>query len=99
MPEFMKVIVMEWIEGSKGPWKGPEGIEMVRIGLRCSTDQLLRTGLFHADPHRGNLLRTPKGDLAVIDFGMMVCFMNYLKFYEQAHFRYLWLFVLLSHLV
>mmetsp|Transcript_20880 Transcript_20880/g.43526 ORF Transcript_20880/g.43526 Transcript_20880/m.43526 type:complete len:807 (-) Transcript_20880:70-2490(-) len=66
-----KVIVMEWIEGSKGPWKGPEGIEMVRIGLRCSTDQLLRTGLFHADPHRGNLLRTPRGDLAVIDFGMM----------------------------
>lgn len=44
---------------------------MVRIGLRCSTDQLLRTGLFHADPHRGNLLRTPKGHLAVIDFGMM----------------------------
>lgn len=28
--------------------------------------------LFHADPHRGNLLRTPEGHLAVIDFGMMV---------------------------
>jgi len=66
-----KVIVMEWVEGTKGPWMGPEGIDMVRVGLRCSTDQLLRTGLFHADPHRGNLLRTPDGDLAVIDFGMM----------------------------
>lgn len=66
-----KVIIMEWVEGSKGPWKGPNGIEMVRIGLRCSTDQLLRTGLFHADPHRGNLLRTKRGELAVIDFGMM----------------------------
>lgn len=66
-----KVLVMEWVEGTKGPWKGPEGIDMVRVGLRCSTDQLLRTGLFHADPHRGNLLRTPNGDLAVIDFGMM----------------------------
>jgi len=66
-----KVLVMEWVEGTKGPWMGPDGIDMVRIGLRCSTDQLLRTGLFHADPHRGNLLRTPKGDLAVIDFGMM----------------------------
>merc|ERR1719287_431443 len=66
-----KVIVMEWVEGTKGPWMGPMGIDMVRIGLRCSTDQLLRTGLFHADPHRGNLLRTPDGDLAVIDFGMM----------------------------
>lgn len=66
-----KVLVMEWAEGTKGPWMGPDGIDMVRIGLRCSTDQLLRSGLFHADPHRGNLLRTPKGHLAVIDFGMM----------------------------
>ncbi|KAL3791280.1 hypothetical protein HJC23_000897 [Cyclotella cryptica] len=66
-----KVLVMEWVDGAKGPWKGPDGIEMVRIGLRCSTDQLLRSGLFHADPHRGNLLRTPQGQLAVIDFGMM----------------------------
>ena len=78
------VLVMEWVEGTKGPWMGPEGIDMVRIGLRCSTDQLLRTGLFHSDPHRGNLLRTRKvsndvtgtGQLAlgVIDFGMMVRF-------------------------
>lgn len=66
-----KVLIMEWVEGTKGPWIGSDGIEMVRIGLRCSTDQLLRSGLFHADPHRGNLLRTPKGNLAVIDYGMM----------------------------
>jgi len=66
-----RVLVQEWIEGEKGPWKGEKGIEMVRIGLRCSTDQLLRTGLFHADPHRGNLLRTSNGHLAVIDYGMM----------------------------
>eukprot|EP00804_Cyclotella_cryptica_P022183 CCRYP_011641-RD/>CCRYP_011641-RD protein AED:0.20 eAED:0.20 QI:0/0.66/0.57/1/0.66/0.57/7/4176/642 len=71
-----KVLVMEWVDGAKGPWKGPDGIEMVRIGLRCSTDQLLRSGLFHADPHRGNLLRTPQGQLAVIDFGMMTTFLS-----------------------
>lgn len=45
-----KVLVMEWVDGEKGPWEGPDGLDMVRIGLRCSTDQLLRTGLFHADP-------------------------------------------------
>ena len=39
-----KVLVLEWVEGAKGPWKGPDGIDMVRIGLRCSTDQLLRSG-------------------------------------------------------
>ena len=48
-----KVLVMEWVEGEKGPWPGEEGIKMVRTGLKCSVDQLMTTGLFHADPHRG----------------------------------------------
>jgi len=66
-----KVLVMEWVDGEKGPWKGKDGIDIVKIGLRCSVDQLMTTGLFHADPHRGNLLKTPSGKLAFIDFGMM----------------------------
>ena len=66
-----RVLVMDWVEGVKGPWMGEIGIEMVRIGLRCSVDQLMHTGLFHADPHRGNLLKTPDSKLAFIDFGMM----------------------------
>ena len=66
-----RVLVQEWVDGEKGPWTGTEGLDMVRIGLRCSVDQLLHTGLFHADPHRGNLLKTPDGKLAVLDFGMM----------------------------
>lgn len=42
--------------------------------IRAHCDRLAASmnSLFHADPHRGNLLRTPNGDLAVIDFGMMV---------------------------
>lgn len=66
-----RVLVMEWVDGEKGPWKGQDGIDMVRIGLRCSVDQLMTTGLFHSDPHRGNILKTPDGKLAFIDFGMM----------------------------
>jgi predicted unusual protein kinase regulating ubiquinone biosynthesis (AarF/ABC1/UbiB family) len=50
-----KVLVMDWIDGFKGPW-GDEGIEMVRTGLKCSVNQLMSTGLFHADPHRCVLL-------------------------------------------
>lgn len=64
-----RVLVMEWIDGEKGPWPGKDGLEMVSIGLRCSVDQLMCTGLFHADPHRGNMLKTPEGKLALIDFG------------------------------
>ena len=32
---------------------------------------LLEYGYFHADPHPGNLLATPEGKLAFLDFGMM----------------------------
>jgi predicted unusual protein kinase regulating ubiquinone biosynthesis (AarF/ABC1/UbiB family) len=39
-----KVLVMEWIDGEKGPWEGKRGIEMVSLGLKCSVDQLLNTG-------------------------------------------------------
>lgn len=66
-----KVLVQEWIEGEKGPWLEESGIDMVSLGLKCSVDQLLNTGFFHSDPHRGNLLRTPNGHLAFLDFGMM----------------------------
>lgn len=43
-----RVLVMSWQDGEKGPWPGQDGIEMVRTGLRCSVDQLMNTGLFHA---------------------------------------------------
>eukprot|EP00560_Eucampia_antarctica_P002238 CAMPEP_0197841658 /NCGR_PEP_ID=MMETSP1437-20131217/46305_1 /TAXON_ID=49252 ORGANISM="Eucampia antarctica, Strain CCMP1452" /NCGR_SAMPLE_ID=MMETSP1437 /ASSEMBLY_ACC=CAM_ASM_001096 /LENGTH=726 /DNA_ID=CAMNT_0043451449 /DNA_START=302 /DNA_END=2482 /DNA_ORIENTATION=+ len=66
-----KVLVQEWVDGQKGPWLGDSGIDMVRLGLKCSVDQLLHTGLFHSDPHRGNLLQTSEGSLAFLDFGMM----------------------------
>lgn len=66
-----QVLVQEWVEGVKGPWPGEDGIKMVRIGLKCSVDQLMTTGLFHADPHRGNLLKTSDGKLAFLDYGMM----------------------------
>jgi predicted unusual protein kinase regulating ubiquinone biosynthesis (AarF/ABC1/UbiB family) len=44
---------------------------MLTVGLQCSVQQLLSTGFFHSDPHRGNLLQTPRGELAYLDFGMM----------------------------
>jgi aarF domain-containing kinase len=35
--------------------------------------QLLDTGFFHADPHPGNMIRTPDGKLAILDFGKSTC--------------------------
>ncbi|CAM9926003.1 unnamed protein product [Ascophyllum nodosum] len=65
-----RVLVQEWVEGEKGPWE-QDGERLLTIGLQCSVLQVLDSGFFHADPHRGNLLRTPEGNLAYLDFGMM----------------------------
>ena len=35
------------------------------------TEQMLVRGYFHADPHPGNLLVSPEGELILLDFGMV----------------------------
>ena len=66
-----KVIVTEWIEGEKLANSSPKVIErLTKVGIECFLNQLLVTGLFHADPHPGNLLVTKDEKLAIIDFGL-----------------------------
>lgn len=71
-----KVLVMEWIDGERlhtqrGTSNRSDDIRLVEVGVRCSLEQLLEFGFYHADPHPGNLLRTKDGNLAYLDFGMM----------------------------
>ncbi|GER41221.1 protein kinase superfamily protein [Striga asiatica] len=72
-----KVLTMEWVEGVKlneqaaVERQGLSLLDLVNTGIQCSLRQLLEYGYFHADPHPGNLLATPDGKLAFLDFGMM----------------------------
>lgn len=72
-----KVLTMEWVEGVKLneqdaiERQGLNVLDLVNTGIQCSLRQLLEYGYFHADPHPGNLLATPEGKLAFLDFGMM----------------------------
>ena len=72
-----KVITMDWIDGTKLSEQeelkrqGLDVLQLVDTGIQCSLRQLLEFGYFHADPHPGNLLATPEGKLAFLDFGMM----------------------------
>ena len=69
---FAQVLVTEWIEGAQLAKSPPEVInKLIPVGVECFLIQLLETGFFHADPHPGNLLVTPEGRLALIDFGLM----------------------------
>lgn len=42
---------------------------LARQLVACFTEQYLCAGLFHADPHAGNLLCRPEGRVALIDLG------------------------------
>ncbi|MBD3883009.1 AarF/ABC1/UbiB kinase family protein [Phormidium tenue FACHB-886] len=72
-----RVLTMEWITGTKltNPQEiraqGNDASYLIEVGVQCSLRQLLEHGFFHADPHPGNLLVTPDGKLAYLDFGMM----------------------------
>lgn len=72
-----KVLTMDWVEGVKLneqaiiEGQGLKVLDLVNTGIQCSLRQLLEYGYFHADPHPGNLLATPDGKLAFLDFGMM----------------------------
>jgi predicted unusual protein kinase regulating ubiquinone biosynthesis (AarF/ABC1/UbiB family) len=72
-----RVLTMEWITGTKLTQldaireQGIDASYLISVGVQCSLRQLLENGFFHADPHPGNLLATPEGKLAYLDFGMM----------------------------
>ncbi|KAF5464954.1 hypothetical protein F2P56_014991 [Juglans regia] len=67
-----KVLTTAWIDGEKLSQSTESDVgELVNVGVICYLKQLLDTGFFHADPHPGNLIRTPDGKLAILDFGLV----------------------------
>jgi len=70
-----RVLVMEWLDGSsvrEVDWSGTRIAERVKLAdslLRTFLEQMLHEGVFHADPHPGNVMLLAEGQLALIDFG------------------------------
>lgn len=52
--------------------KREASLPLIDLGIRCTLSQLIETGVMHADPHGGNLLRLRStGELAYLDFGLV----------------------------
>ena len=70
-----QVLVLERIHGEKVSEENtlePErAAELARQFFRAYVRQVTVAGLYHADPHRGNVLLTPDGRLALLDFGLL----------------------------
>ena len=70
------VLVIEWLDGvslrDAGPLiddRGPGRAALTRALLRSMVYQITEGGVFHADPHPGNVLLLADGRLALLDFG------------------------------
>jgi len=69
------VLVMEWIDGvrctdtQKILDMGVPVEEFIRVGVDAQTRQILEFGLFHGDPHPGNIFALHDGRIAYVDFG------------------------------
>ncbi len=79
IPDFTtsRVITMTYISGKKITSLSP--LRLMEIDARGLADELFRAylkqmlvdGLFHADPHPGNVLLTDDDEIALIDLGMI----------------------------
>ncbi|WP_340081522.1 AarF/UbiB family protein [Terribacillus sp. FSL K6-0262] len=72
-----RVLVMDWIEGRKvtdtdylDAQKIPRE-QVARALFQFFADQFLNSGMFHADPHAGNIMVQPDGKIVLLDFGMV----------------------------
>ena len=59
-----RVLTMSWVEGDPVLGRGratlPQSeLPLVTFGIQATLSQLLESGVMHADPHAGNLLRAP----------------------------------------
>jgi predicted unusual protein kinase regulating ubiquinone biosynthesis (AarF/ABC1/UbiB family) len=72
-----RVLTMDFIDGTKitvvsrVEWTEVDGVALGDDLFRAYLQQILVDGVFHADPHPGNVLLTPDHHLALIDLGMV----------------------------
>lgn len=70
-----RVLVLEWIAGRKveaSHGLAPEDARrLAREFFRAYVFQVVVEGVYHADPHTGNVLLTEDGRLALLDFGLL----------------------------
>jgi ubiquinone biosynthesis protein len=72
-----RVLTMEFVEGTRFQNLQPrllppaERRRVATMGADAIFKMAFEDGFFHGDPHPGNLVLTPEGDLALLDFGMV----------------------------
>ncbi len=58
-----------WEVAGKTPGDAAEGEVLARLGARVYADMIFREGVFHADPHPGNIFILPGRRIGLVDLG------------------------------
>jgi len=67
-----KVLTTEWVEGERLEQSSAKDIaSLCSIAMNTYLTMMLEFPLLHADPHPGNLKRTPDGRLCILDWGLV----------------------------
>jgi predicted unusual protein kinase regulating ubiquinone biosynthesis (AarF/ABC1/UbiB family) len=72
-----RVLTMDYVGGTKitavsrVEWTEVEGAALAEEVFKAYLHQILIDGVFHADPHPGNVLLTPDRRIALVDLGMI----------------------------
>ena len=81
VPELVtrRVLVLEYVEGTRidrlhdRVASGDVALDrLIETVVEAYIKMMLEDGVFHADPHAGNLLVDPQGRLVLLDFGMVL---------------------------
>ncbi|WP_116244128.1 AarF/ABC1/UbiB kinase family protein [Nocardiopsis sp. FIRDI 009] len=67
-----RVLVMERLHGTPlggADLSGADGGRLARVLLDCLLEQVMLSGIFHADPHPGNILLLDDGGVGLLDYG------------------------------
>lgn len=69
------VLTLDFVQGTKlnevGPGSGHDLEKLARTIIEASFRQIFEDGLFHGDPHPGNILVLPGERIALLDFGLV----------------------------
>ncbi len=66
-----RILVTDWIYGERLELSEAGDVaKLCGLALTAYLTMLLDTGVLHADPHPGNLLRTDEGQLCILDWGL-----------------------------
>ena len=72
------VLVMEYVDGIKITdteslrAQGHDTDALIERLLKVFGEQILKDGVFHADPHPGNIFVGEKGEIILVDFGLVL---------------------------